>query len=69
MDLYRLFLTSDLIRKVLEERENVDSHIILQLITYLRKIVNHPRLIYNYIMKNQQDLEEDESDNPEDEIV
>ena len=50
-DLYRLFVESDVVQKVLNARDQIESHMILQLITLLRKIVNHPRLIYNYINK------------------
>ena len=52
-------------QKVLTERENVDQHIILQLICFLRKIVNHPRLIYNYVVKNQGEDFESEEENEE----
>ena len=50
-DLYRLFVESDVVQKVLNARDQIESHMILQLITLLRKIVNHPRLIFNYINK------------------
>jgi len=59
-DLYRLFVESDVVQKVLNARDQIESHMILQLICLLRKIVNHPRLIYKYINKN--DTGEDESE-------
>ena len=60
-----MFVKSDIVQKVLTERENVDQHIILQLICFLRKIVNHPRLIYNYVVKNQGEDFESEEENEE----
>ena len=63
-DLYRLFVKSEIVQKVLHERNHVDPHIVLQLVCFLRKIVNHPRLIYNYVVKNSTEGidEETESD-------
>lgn len=58
--LYRLFVRSEIVQKVLTERDNVDAHIVLQLICFLRKIVNHPRLIYNYVVKGNWDFGEEE---------
>ena len=55
-----MFVKSEIVKKVLNERNNVDPHIVLQLIAFLRKIVNHPRLIYDYVMKNAADGYEDD---------
>lgn len=65
--LYRLFVRSEIVQKVLHERNTVNPHIILQLICYLRKIVNHPRLIYNYVVKNEMagGFDDDESSEEE----
>jgi hypothetical protein len=37
------------------------------LICFLRKIVNHPRLIYNYVVKNERLGIEDEDEEEEEE--
>ena len=58
-ELYRLFVKSEIVQKVLHERNNVDPHIVLQLVCFLRKIVNHPRLIYNYVVKNSAGIDDD----------
>ena len=58
--LYRCFVRSEIVQKVLTERDNVDAHIVLQLICFLRKIVNHPKLIYNNIVKGNWEVAEEE---------